>query len=128
MKQLPTLDQFRKQFRDAVRAGLPIEKCLDMGTVWTGKGNPANMKDTFKASMKDALAKGLSFDKAIRMSVDAVPDESIVSGEGWEAKKDKPFYRVSADSFKGHFRDAMKAGKSISDAIKHSVDGCKCGH
>lgn len=57
---LPTRDQFRKQFRDAVRAGLPLEKCLDLGTTW-GTGNKDKSwqaKDTFRRTFKDALDKG----------------------------------------------------------------------
>lgn len=124
MSKLPTVDQFRKQFKDALRAGLPMEKCLDLGTVWTGKGKTFPIRDAFRSSLKDAMKQGLSLDKSIQFALDAIPEEGIVSGEGWDTKEDKTTYRVIADkkAFRNSIKDALKEGKNMSDAIN-----CGCG-
>lgn len=74
--KLPTLDQFRRQFRDYARAGLPLQQCLQFGTVWNGK-NSDDVKwqqsdsDGFKKAVADAVAAGHSHTKAIRIAVDS---------------------------------------------------------
>jgi hypothetical protein len=130
--KLPTLDQFRKQFRDAVGAGLPLKKCLDLGTTWgTGNKNQSwQARDAFRKSISDALKSGLSVDKAIKMSLDALPDDGVIAEATWsETKKDKPSYRVVADrqTFKDAVRVATASGKTFKDAIKHGISECNCG-
>lgn len=71
--KLPTKDQFRQQFRDAVRAGLPLEKCLDLGTTWgTGNRNKSGQsRDAFRKTFRDALSKGLPIHDSLRLAADA---------------------------------------------------------
>lgn len=143
MDRLPTIDQFRRQFRDAVRAGLPIQKCLEMGTVWTGMNSPGTKfqgdKATFKRTMDAALAKGMSFKDAIRLAADEVApqraDLGKPSGIGVAMDEEKGTPRIdlgtiSGDKkvlFRGAMRDALGSGKSARDAIKHALDSCTCG-
>lgn len=74
--------RFVKAFRDAVREGLPLDKCIEMGVI-SGETRQSS-KDKrhffkgardFRTAMRDAIAKGTSLDKAIR---DAVDQENIV--------------------------------------------------
>jgi hypothetical protein len=70
---LPTKDQFRRQFRDAMWLGNPLPKCLALGTIWTGKSTPSqDSRLFFKGAVKDALLKGLTADKAIKLALSKV--------------------------------------------------------
>lgn len=75
--RLPTKDCFCKTVRDAVRAGEPLSKVLQMGTTWTGKAESKN----------------------------------------WE-----PYDARDAAAFKTRFKDAVRHGKSTTDAIRHAAD------
>jgi len=74
--------RFRKAFRDAVREGLPLDKCIEMGVISGETRQSARDKRhffkgarDFRTAMRDAIRKGTSLDKAIR---DAVDQENIV--------------------------------------------------
>ncbi len=129
LDNLPSFVDFKRNIKDALHAGIPMEKVLDFGTTWGVSRGKSFGKAAFQKSMKDALKNGLSIDKAIRLSLDSVKaGEGIISGETWAGtKKDKLYYRVV--DFKASMRDALKAGRSVSDAIKHSLDcgkDCEC--
>jgi hypothetical protein len=117
--RLPSLDQFRRQFRDAVRAGLPLQKCLDLGTVWNGS-SPSGKK--FKGDARRAFVDAIRQGKSIRDAVadaekEAPPqraDLGKTSGEGMPMA-DRRLH------FRGAIRDAMKQGKSSRDAISHAL-------
>lgn len=97
---LPTLDAFRKRFRDATKQGLPLSKCLNAGTTWGVSGRES--KDAFRKRFRDAIRRGASFR-------DAVMGET-------------PLTMDSRHFFRGAMRDAMRSGKSARDSISMALD------
>jgi hypothetical protein len=74
MDKLPTVDQFRRRFKDAVRAGLPLSKCMELGTVWNGSNSGdvrwQSTEEGFHKSVSAAMDRGLPAKDAIRHAVD----------------------------------------------------------
>lgn len=132
--RLPTADQFRKRFRDGVRAGMPIEKILALGTVWNGVNSKGKEWQADKAAygrlVRDAMSKGLTADKALAFANDQMdlPDESFdaMSPQYIAISKPKPIVDQRLH-FRGAMKDALKSGKGFGAAIRHATDQCSCG-
>jgi hypothetical protein len=74
--RLPTRDAFCKCVRDAVRAGEPLPKVLQMGATWgAGKHDrfqySSNDKAAFRQRFRDAKRRGSSTKDAIALAADA---------------------------------------------------------
>lgn len=121
MSKLPTVDQFRKRFRDAVAAGYPLDKCLDLGTVWNGSNTGAQKfqgdRKAFRKRFNDAMTGGMPVAKAIAFATDDMPD---MSGSPDVTSSSMSSTTPMVDKrhfFRSKMRDALKAGKGWRGAI-----------
>lgn len=141
--KLPTLDAFRRRFRDAMRAGLPLSKCLDLGTRWTGEGSPTkDQKQILKNSFKDALAAGKSVTDALQVATATTDSyvEELGKTVQWltlktptptiankRLEKTTELGMISGEGkikgFKNQMRDSLKSGMSADKAIKQALRG-----
>lgn len=143
---LPTRDTFRQRFRDAARVGLPLSKCLDFGTRWTGKSTPTEDKKAFKDAVRGALASGNSVTDALsqaaklweppmRTNKDSYVAELEKTSEWLTMKAPSPVkpgreLKRVADlcpvdikrNFKAAMRDAMASGVAADKALKKALE------